>query len=144
MGFFGSLIGYDQSMGALNAVLANNLIEKASASDKINIAVEVVNVISMGRPLKLDLILNDISKQNRVVQMNFIALACDNLYILPTTSNTSWTRIQNPYRIGEQVDSNHISAALNVIEKKYGLDVSWPGNSVVIDFKKMYKTGDIY
>jgi hypothetical protein len=143
MGFFGSLIGFDQSMGGLNAVMGSYLIEKANSSERIKIAKEVLNILTRGRPLNTDLILADISKQSRIVQTNFIALACDNLYIEPPFSGNFWTRVENPYRIGEQVSKDHIEVAIELIAKQGGGVISWPGNNDLIDFKKMYEKGTI-
>ena len=144
MGFFGSLFGFDQSMGAINAVLASQLIENAKSIDRIRIAKEIVKIISSVRQQGEDAILDDISKQPRVVQMNFIALACDNLYIPTPVSNNVWTRVKNPYHIGEQVDNNYIQSAIETIAKQNGVLIVWPANNELIDFKKMYKTGEIH
>jgi hypothetical protein len=142
MGFFGSLIGFDQAMGAVNAVLASYLIEKADADTKKRIAQEVVRIVQgVQRGAAPDLILEDTSQQSRVVQMNFVALACDNLGIDPPVPNSPWTRLGNPYRIGTQVDPTRISVAIALIEKENGVRVSWPGNTVRVDFKKMYSGG---
>jgi hypothetical protein len=142
MGFFGSLFGFDQSMGAVNTVLASHLIEKANRSDRKRIASEVFNIItSVRRGQPLDTILTEISKETRVVQMNFIALACDNLGIAPPVRNNVWTRVENPYRIGNQVDAQHISIAVDVIAKQDGVRIAWPGNDSRIDFKKMHAEG---
>jgi len=142
MGFFGSLIGFDQAMGAVNAVLASYLIEKADADTKKRIAQEVVRIVQgVQRGAAPDLILEDTSQQSRVVQMNFVALACDNLGIDPPVPNSPWTRLGNPYRIGSQVDATRISVAIALIEKENGVRVSWPGNTVRVDFKKMYSGG---
>ena len=84
MGFFGSLLGWDQSMGAVNALMASYLIEQADANTRKAIAREVVNIIQgVQRGASFDTVLKDISQQSRIVQMNFIALACDNIGIAP-------------------------------------------------------------
>lgn len=142
MGLFGSLIGWDQSMGANNAVLASCLIEKVDRADRKKIAREIVKIIMSVYPRQTtDCILSRLSTQPRVVQMNFIALACDNLYIEPPVRNNVWTRIDNPYRVGNDIDENRISAALEAIEKQDGVCITWPGDNVRIDFKKMYEEG---
>ena len=45
MGLFGSLIGWDQLMGATNALMASYLIDKADCAKRINIAKEVAGMI---------------------------------------------------------------------------------------------------
>ena len=143
MGFFSSLIGWDQTMCAMNAVLASCLIEKADYSTRIKIAQEVVYIIASVKhqSQSIDLILQDISKQPRVVQMNFVALACGNLYIDPPFHNNLWSRVKNPYRTGAKLDEKYISAAVGVLKKQDGIRVTWPGNTVLVDFKKMYEDG---
>jgi Leucine-rich repeat (LRR) protein len=142
MGFFGSLIGFDQAMGAVNAVLADYLIEKADADTKKRIAQEVVRIVQgVQRGATPDAILENLTQQSRVVQMNFVALACDNLGIDPPVPNNVWTRVENPYRIGSQVDATRISVAIALIEKESGVRVRWLGNNYRTDFKKMYSGG---
>ncbi len=144
MGFFSSLLGWDQSMGAVNAVLASHFIEKADRLDRKRVAREVFNIITSvrgGQPLEA--ILNEISRESYVVQMNFIALACDNLGIDPPVRNNVWTRVANPYRIGTQVDATRIAAAIDAIAIDDGVEISWPGDDTRIDFNKMYSEGTL-
>ena len=144
MGFLGSLFGWDQSMGAVNALLASYLIEKADRTERQKIAVEVVRIISSVQHRQApDAILEALSKKSRVVQMNFIALACDNLGIDPPVRNNVWARVENPYRIGSQVDANRISVAVYAIEKQDGVRIVWPGDDVHIDFSKMHRNGEL-
>jgi len=144
MGFFGSLFGWDQSMGALNAVLASHFIEKAPNVARQKIAREVFNIVtSVRRGQPLERILSELSNESRVVQMNFIALACDNLGIDPPVRNNVWTRVKNPYQLNSQVDTNHLSAAVDVLFKQDGVKVVWPGNEAKIDFQKMYSNGAV-
>lgn len=141
MGFFGSLIGWDQSMGAVNAVLASYLIEKADRADRIKIAKEVARIIMSVRPRQTpESLMQELSNDSRVIQMNFIALACDNLGIPPPVPNNVWTRIKNPYQLGKQIDELRISSAVDAI-KRDGVSVVWPGNNVSINFKTMYEEG---
>lgn len=142
MGFFGSLLGWDQSMGAVNAVLGSYLIEKTDASTRKRIAKEVADIVMRVRHgQQLETILDEITTKNRAVQMNFVALACDNLGIDPPVRNNVWTRVKNPYLIGSQVDATHISLAVRAIEKQDGVRVVWPGNDVRADFRAMYEGG---
>ena len=142
MGFFGTLLGWDQCMGAINAVLASHLIENSDRALRQKIAREVVTIIaSVRKHQTLDSVLDDIGNQSRVVQMNFIALACDNLSIAPTVPNNVWARVKNPYHIGQQVDANRISVAVDLMLKEDGVRVAWPGDNVRIDFVKMHNEG---
>jgi len=134
MGFFGSLIGWDQSMGALNAVLASYLIQSADNDDRLKIAREVARVIMRERPRQTaESVLHELSKETRVIQMNFIAIACDNLGIPPPVRNNVWTRVKNPYLIGTKVNDMRISAAIDAIESD-GVLIVWPGNNDRVRF----------
>ncbi len=144
MGFFGSLFGFDQSMGAVNAVLASHLIENLGCDERIRIAKEVVSIIARGRQIRADLVLDDLSTQSRVTQMNFIALACDNLGIDPSVPNNVWTRVENPYQVGDQIDAERISGAIAAIAKQDGIRVSWPGEATKVNFTKMYNEGRLH
>lgn len=144
MGFFGLFLGWDQSMGAVNAVLGSHLIEKTDAGTRKKISKEVADIVMRVRQRQqLEAILDEITTKNRVVQMNFVALACDNLGIDPPVRNNVWTRVKNPYLIGSQVDATRISLAVQAIEKQDGVRVVWPGNDVRVDFKKMYEHGTV-
>lgn len=142
MGLFGSLLGWDQSMAAINAVMASYLIEKADSATRQMIVDEVIRIIAgVHRHKTPDEICQDVSKEPRVVQMNFIALACDNLAISPPFSRCEWTRVKNPYQTMYQVDENYIAAAVDAIRKDDFVQVIWPGNDARIDFMKLRQRG---
>ena len=50
MGFFGSLFGFDQSMAACNAVMADYLLKRTSPAERQKIAAEVVEIIKKVQP----------------------------------------------------------------------------------------------
>ena len=143
MSFFGSLFGWEKSMGALNAVLASHLLDKCDTDTRKLIAAEVYNIItSIRRGQPLDAVLMGLSGSSRIVQMNFVALACDNLGISPPVRNNVWTRIQNPYQLDDgQISSAHIFSAVDVIAKQDVVRIFWPGNHVKIDFLLMHREG---
>jgi hypothetical protein len=144
MGFFGSLIGWDQAMGATNAVLANHLLMQANSAQLRAIASEVGRIVLSVRPSQqVEALLGELNKSDRVAQMNFVALACDNLGIEPTIRNNVWTRVKNPYLIGTQVDVSRINAALEAVEKQDKIRISWPGIEVKVNFLKMLKDGTL-
>lgn len=143
MGVFGSLFGWDQSMGAVNAVLANHLVATASNQQRKRIATEVGNIISSVQRRDINTVLRELSQASRAIQMNFVALACDNLGISPPIPNNVWTRVNNPYVVGTQVDNQRINAAIAAIKKQDGVTVSWPGTSTKINFVQMLEAGHI-
>ena len=142
MGFFSSLFGWDQSMGALNAVLASHLIENGSLATNQLIAIQVIEIVrSVNNNMSDEKVIADLNKANRVVQMNFIAIACDNLGIPPKVPNNVWTRIQNPYLVGQQVDESAIEASIDAIFKQDKCRVTWPGIQKQINFNTLLQNG---
>ena len=135
MGFFGSLFGWDQSMGAVNAVLGSRFADIATAQEKRQVAVEIVKIIQSVRTNQLPTIaLQRLGEEMRIVQTNFIALACDNLGIACPVPGNVWTRLTNPYSVGSQIDETRIAIAVAAILKQDGVNVAWPGNSCKINF----------
>lgn len=145
MGFFSSLTGWDKTMAALNAVMGSYVMENADLSTKIAIADEIAKIISIarhGKPNKAT-ILTELNQESRVVQMNFVALACDNLHIPPPFTNSYWERIKNPYAAGKQVDELLIQAAIQTEQKNQSSRITWPGISASFDFSALYESTSI-
>jgi hypothetical protein len=140
MGFFSSIIGWDKSMGATNAVLASHFIQQADKSTLKAIALEVESILQSVRPSQQrESLLSELNGKDRVVQMNFVALACDNLRISPPVRDNVWTRVKSPYIIGQQVDSASITNAIYLIAKQDGVKIEWPGNNTRFDFVRASK-----
>jgi hypothetical protein len=148
VGIFGSLFGMDQLNGAHNAVMANYLLEQSTSATRITITKEIVSIVYIGSGRRMQLppeeIAESLNSSLRTVQMNFVALACDNLGIAPPVPNTFWIHMNNPYLLGHKITKNHIDAALKTIEKQNGMIITWPGNNPGIDVKKMCIEGIIH
>lgn len=137
MGFFGSLTGWDQSNAAVNALLGAHYLKNASASEKRVVVDQIVKIISLVQSrLTREQVLTDLSEQKLVVQMNFVALACDSLGIPPPISGNVWTVFKNPYLEGAKVTESHIEAARFAIQKQDGVWVDWPGVDARVSFMK--------
>lgn len=129
-------------MEAINAVMAYHYLERSGVEARKSVANEVVRIIqSVNRHRQEGEILEGISNDPLVVQMNFVALACDNLRIHPPFKNCEWTRVSNPYLSRSKVNEFHISTAVDVIRKDDGVCVNWPKNDVRVDFVKMSQDG---
>lgn len=138
MGFLGSMFGWSQSMAAVNAVLASELITKTSPVQQTEIATEVGRILQgVRRNQGVETLISELSREDRVVQGNFIALACDNLGIQPSIPNNAWTRVKNPYADAAQVTDAHIEAAVDAIAKQDGIKVRWPGRASRIDLLEL-------
>lgn len=129
-------------MEAINAVMAYHYLERSGVEARKSVANEVVRIIqSVNRHRQEGEILEGISNDPLVVQMNFVALACDNLGITPPLRNCVWTRVSNPYLSRTKVNDFHITTAVDVIRKDDGVRVNWPGNDARVDFVKMSRDG---
>lgn len=141
MGLLGKLFGWDQAMSTMNAVLASHLIEHATTEVRKNIARQVVAIFQSVNRMSTEDALDKLSKEDRAVQMNFIALACDNLGIAPTVPKNVWTRIRNPFLAGREATPLYIETAIETVRKKDGVSVSWVDKPV--NFRTMYNLGHI-
>ena len=133
----GERLGLEQSKGASNALLAGLLMEKADKELKTSIAICVGEIIvdmrRAGTPLRT---LQDLNKNSRLVQTNFIALACNNLEIDPPVGKCDWYNVQ-PYRVGSRITKNDIIGAQRWFKTFRGVQLEWPGDDVKIDLLKL-------
>lgn len=137
MGLISAMFGWDKSMGANNAVLASHLLENIGEDLKLEITNQIILIIKSVYPRKTDeQALLDLNNYSRVAQLNFVALACDNLGIPPLVKKNVWTRIKNPHAVARDVDIDRINAAIASILMQDRVQINWPGNDVKINFAK--------
>jgi hypothetical protein len=136
MGFLGRITGWDQQKDAHNAVLASHLAETASPELRREIVKRLVLIQQQVRGGGADphAIVADLSQQSRIVQMNFIALACNSMGIPPGPSGLHFQSVENPYRSENESSLNRIGVALDDLSRRSGRQLSWPGNHVRVDF----------
>ena len=129
-------------MEAINAVMAYHYLERSDVDARKKVAREVARIIqSVNRHREEKEILEGISENALIVQMNFVALACDNMGIAPPLRNCVWSRVSNPYLSNIKVKDFQITAAVAVIQQDDGIVVHWPGNEARINFVKMNQDG---
>lgn len=135
MGMLSSIFGWDQSKGAMNAVMASYLFDNASDDQKFEIIEEIIRIHQYAWPSMdpMDM-LRMLSESNRIAQMNFVALACENLSIPTPARNNVWSPIDNPYSISAKIKDNWIDAAVATVAKQHGFKIEWPGRDCKIDF----------
>jgi hypothetical protein len=137
MGLLGRLTGWDQQKDAQNAVLASYLAETASPELKKEIANRLVIIqqqVKVGSSVSPQAILEELSGRPRIVQMNFIALACNSLGIPPGLRSLSFMDVQNPYHADDESSLDRIGVALADLSRRSALRLTWPGNDVRINF----------
>lgn len=121
-------------MTAVNAVMANHVIETVNEEDKARITEEIIRIIaSVQRNRTADAIIERLCGESRVVQTNFIALACENLGITPYRG-AAWTKVKNPYLSAQHVNETHIDAAFQSCKRDCNIR-PWPGSDKKIDFR---------
>jgi hypothetical protein len=137
MGFFGTLTGWDQVGEANNAVVAHHLVETSSTELKKKI---ISCIIDLQRSVKgpyagtLQQILADLDAQPRSVQMNFVALACNNLGIAPSLPGSYFDKVQNPYKAKSSDLADRIASTIRQYTSRSGVGISWPGENAKVRF----------
>ncbi|KAA6185289.1 hypothetical protein F2Q65_09320 [Thiohalocapsa marina] len=144
MGVFGTLFGFDQTMGAQNAILAETVLAKAPARERQRLAREVVKIMQSVRPISAETALEELDEAPVVAQLNFVALACDRLGVEPPLPRFVWTRVNNPFLVADQVTERHLSSALKVISGKARAgQLAWQGHEKHYDFTRLYENGEV-
>lgn len=139
MGLLGRITGWDQQKDAHNAVLASYLADTASPDlrreivKRLVLIQQQVRAAGAGDPLA---IVADLSNRPRIVQMNFIALACNSMGMPSGLNGLHFQAVENPYRSDNDSSLNRIGVALDDLSRRSGRQFSWPGNHVRIDFLK--------
>jgi hypothetical protein len=137
MGFLGRITGWDRQKDAHNAVLASHLAETASPELRREIVKRLILIqqhmrgAGAGDPYA---IVADLSNRPRIVQMNFIALACNSMGIPPSLNGLYFEAVENPYRSDNENSLMRIGVALDDLSRRSGRQLSWPGNHVRVDF----------
>lgn len=137
MGFLGRITGWDQQKDAHNAVLASHLADAASVDLRREIVKRLVLIQQQMRAAGAGdphAIVADLSNRTRIVQMNFIALACNSMGISPGLSGLHFQSVENPYRAENESSLNRIGVALGDLSRRSGQRLNWPGNHVRVDF----------
>lgn len=137
MGLLGRLTGWDQQKDAHNAVLASYLVETASPKLRLEIVKRLILIQQQVRAAGAGdphAIVADLSNQPRIVQMNFIALACNSMGIPSGLNGLQFESVENPHRADNDNSLSRIGVALDDLSRRSGRQLHWPGNHVKIDF----------
>lgn len=137
MGFLGRVSGWEQQKDAHNAVLANHLARTAGPDLRREIVKRIILIqqqVRGGGAGDPHTILAELNGQTRIVQMNFIALACNSLGIPPALSRLGFEAVENPYRAENESSLARIDVAMRDLSRRSGERLNWPGNQVRIDF----------
>jgi len=100
MGLLGRMVGWDQQKEAHNAILANHFVENANMELRKKVVQQLVIIqhnVTSRRVEKANLIIGELSQQSRIIQMNFVALACNGIGVAPALNGLQFESVQNPY-----------------------------------------------
>jgi hypothetical protein len=137
VGLFGRLAGWDTQKEAHNAVVASHLCDHADAGTRqrlIKCIIEIQREIKGRYAGTEEQILSDLNSQPRSVQMNFVALACNNLGVQPSVRGFHFNDVSNPYRAKDGDIDERIEFAVRWLNERFPATVSWPGNSRRVNF----------
>lgn len=138
MGLLGALTGWDQHNDATNALLASHLVVSMTPDLKrriINTIIEIRQRVEGARAGTADQIIQDLNSRPRIVQMNFVALACNNLGIGSNVKGYYFSKVQNPYRTNSDDCRARIEAMIPAVRRK-DPSVSWPGDDKRVNFRE--------
>lgn len=137
MGMMGRLTGWSQQKDAHNAVLASHLAENADPDLRRTIAERLVLIerhVRRRLPEDAGRTLDRLTGLPRIVQMNFVALACNSLGIPPALPRLSFAEVDNPHLADDRSSLARIDFALSDLSRRSGQRLSWPGNEARIGF----------
>lgn len=109
MGFFGSLFrGTKGFSTATNALLAEATLPKLDASQRNRIKSKVLQVLKSGGMARHsdEYLSSFFDRQPRLVQLNFVAIACQELNIKPAIDGEIWCDVKNPFLPNAYDDSD--------------------------------------
>lgn len=136
MGFLGRISGWDQQKDAHNAIAAHHLALQASAELKESIAERLVLIQRHGHRSHAEppAIFAHLNEQPRIVQMNFVALACNSMGIPPMLRGITFTDVSNPYLADDSSSRARLSVACGDLSRRTGVALRWPGDDAKENF----------
>ncbi len=99
MGFLKKLFGMPSFAGATNALLVELTLPELTASQRAQLKGQLVEVFRRGGfpNTPADVALSDLNRSTRIAQLNFLALAMDELGYQPPLKNEFWHKVRNPF-----------------------------------------------
>jgi hypothetical protein len=132
-------------MEGMNILMANYVIQRMSPPQRQEIArkiVEIQQLVQRSYAGDKRQILENLSDEPREVQMQFVALACNNMRVPSGVGSQSFFTVENPYR-ARGIDSGKIDLAAEYMASRHGVRLDWPGSEHRISFLEMYESGSV-
>ncbi len=123
MGFLSSLFkGNKGFAAATNALLAEHMLPTLSSDQKDQVRAQISHIFRAGGFPNItdDFIYTQFHSESRVVQLNLVALALNDLGIEPPYKGEFWHEVRNPFR-PDIYDSNDIAAVQARLSNQHGV-----------------------
>lgn len=125
MGFFSKLIGIHSFGGAQNALFVELMLPSLNVVQRAQLKERIIRIFqSSGFPKKKpDAVISHINDSTRIAQLNFIALAMNELGYSPPLKNEYWTEVRNPFDPSLATE-NEIWAVAKRLKSNHNVSVS--------------------
>jgi len=125
VGIIKNLLGMGGFSPATNALLAEYMYGELSQSEQEVIMQHAIQAFGAGGfpNAPVDVVIDHLNRQTRLVQMNFIAYGFIECNIEPPLKNEFWHKVKNPFRECERVKSGDLEATQHRLKKEHGIDV---------------------
>jgi hypothetical protein len=124
MGFLSKFFGMPSFAGATNALLVELTLPKLTASQRAQLKDQLVEVFRRGGfpNTPADVALGDLNRSTRVAQLNFLALAMDELGYQPPLKNEFWHKVRNPFD-PTLANESTLTAVANRLKSAHGVEI---------------------
>lgn len=125
MGLLSKLFGIPSFGGATNSLLVELVLPSLTPQQKEQLKTQLVEVFRRGGFPRTppEVALRDINRSTRITQLNFLALAMNELGYQPPLKNEFWHEIRNPFDAGLADDSAVWSVAKR-LKSTHGVEVT--------------------
>lgn len=124
MGLFRKLLGIPSFSGATNALLVEMVLPTLTDEQRRQIKNKLVSIYRNGGSPRAseESALSSISSSGRIVLLNFIALALNELGYLPPLKNEDWSVVRNPFH--DETTESNLWAVSKRLKSTHGVNVS--------------------
>jgi hypothetical protein len=134
MGFLSRLFGLPSFGGATNALLVELMMPKLSATQRSQLKAQLVTVFRNGGfpNIKPEAAMASLNRAPRIAQLNFLALAMNELGMQPPLKNEFWHEVRNPFD-PSIADEKSLWAVSQRLKSTHGVDISVGRDAISFD-----------
>jgi len=125
MGLFSKLFGVPTFGGATNSLLVELVMPRLTPQQKAQLKLQLVEIFRKGGfpQIQPEAALEKLNRSMRVTQLNFLALAMNELGYKPPLNNEFWHEVRNPFDPNLADDSSIWSVAKR-LKSTHGVNVN--------------------